>query len=643
MSEARQSSELDPGLLRSLVEGTATETGERFFAALVRALCSALGRHGAWITEYDPAARRLRALSFWLGDHWVEGYEYAVDGTPCAPVVDDRCLVHVPDRVVELYPGDPDLRSAGALSYLGVPLLGVDGAVLGHLAVLDTRPMPEEPRDMAVFRVFAARAAAELQRVHAEKSLRSREQQLSDLIATAMDGIVQLNPALTVVRANPAAERLFGTEGGGLAGADPGRFLTPASAEKLAALVGELHRERGRRQLWIPGGLRARRGAGEFQAEATLSRSDSGERTSFTLILRDVEERLEAERRLDALSAEARQLRAALDALGAGDEILGSSEAIRRVLSDVDEVALTDATVLVVGETGTGKELVARAVHARSRRRDRPLVCVNCAAIPASVVESELFGHEKGAFTGATARRAGRFEIADGGTLFLDEIGELPLELQPKLLRALQEGEIDPVGAAATRRVNVRVIAATNRDLAVQARSGRFREDLYYRLAVFPIAVPPLRDRVEDIEPLAQAFADRHARRMGRSVAPLSADDARRLRSYTWPGNVRELSNVIERAVITAREGRLNLDRALPEVAQRPDGGVVAGALGEGAGGRVLTEAEVAQLERSNLLRALEQASWRVAGPGGAAARLGMNPSTLSSRMRALGIRRGQA
>jgi transcriptional regulator with GAF, ATPase, and Fis domain len=303
------------------------------------------------------------------------------------------------------------------------------------------------------------------------------------------------------------------------------------------------------------------------------------------------------------------------------------------VLADVDRVAATDATVLVTGETGTGKELIARAIHRKSARAKGPLVTVNCAAIPGNLQESELFGHEKGAFTGALQRRDGRFKLADKGTLFLDEVGEMPPELQAKLLRVLQEGEFEPLGSPRTLRVDVRVVAATNKDLAQMAREGTFRADLLYRLDVFPLHLPPLRERGEDVALLAEAFARGFAKRRGRAVAPLSPDDKARLRRYDWPGNVRELQNVIERALITSRDGRtLNLDRALPE-ASAP---IAAPADPE----RVLTVTELEDLERRNVERALAAAGWKISGEDGAARLLGLNPNTLASRMKRLGIRK---
>jgi transcriptional regulator with GAF, ATPase, and Fis domain len=318
-------------------------------------------------------------------------------------------------------------------------------------------------------------------------------------------------------------------------------------------------------------------------------------------------------------------------------EIIGQSAALRQVLRDVEQVAETDATVLVLGETGTGKELIAKALHESSARRDKPLVKLNCTALPASLIESELFGHERGAFTGATRKREGRFAMAHGGTLFLDEIGELPADLQAKLLRVLQEGEFEPVGSSQTRKVDVRIVAATHRDLRAAVQEGRFREDLFYRLNVFPIHLPALRERVEDIPLLVEAFAERFAKRLGRVIAPASPECIRRLQAYRWPGNVRELQNVVERAVIASRTGLLEADRCLPEPVQ-PASPAAAGETGYDA--PVLTIDQLRQLERDNIVRALGQCGWRISGESGAARLLNMNPSTLTSRIKALEIKR---
>lgn len=314
-------------------------------------------------------------------------------------------------------------------------------------------------------------------------------------------------------------------------------------------------------------------------------------------------------------------------------DIVGHSPALARVLQQIDLVAQTDSSVLIQGESGTGKELIARAIHQRSRRAGKALIRVNCGSIPKDLFESEFFGHVKGSFTGAIRDRAGRFQLADGGTLFLDEVGEIPLDLQSKLLRVLQEGEFERVGDEHTRRVNVRVIAATNRDLRTASEEGRFRLDLFYRLSVFPLEIPPLRDRREDIPPLASHFVKQACTRMHLPEAKLSHHQMYRLKDYDWPGNVRELQNVVERALILAQGRPLEFDlqggrnhKAAP--AQEDRSGFY-------------TEAEWRDKERANLIHALKHAGGKVSGAGGAAELLGVNPNTLASRLRALGISRG--
>jgi transcriptional regulator with GAF, ATPase, and Fis domain len=336
------------------------------------------------------------------------------------------------------------------------------------------------------------------------------------------------------------------------------------------------------------------------------------------------------------LQEECEYLREEVRATAAGGGLIGDSPALAAVRRRVELVAPTDAAVLITGESGTGKELVAREVHRLSRRADRPLVKVNCAAVPHGLYESEFFGHVRGAFTGAARDRVGRFELADGGTLFLDEVGEIPPELQPKLLRVLQEGEFERVGEGRTRKVDVRVIAATNRDLKREVAEGRFRPDLYFRLSVFPIEVPPLRERPEDVVVLAGHFLAEAARRLGRAVPGLTAADARRLRAYSWPGNVRELQHLVERAAIVSTGRRLILDLpAAPAWAAspRPRAGAPSA-----APGRVLTDAEFRELERENVRAALRRSGGKIYGAGGAAALLGLRPTTLASRMKVLGI-----
>ncbi len=632
--------------LRTYLLATSTETGHPFFVALVESLVAALGTDGAWVTEYIPEAQRLRALAFFMDGQWVPEYEFRLPGTPCEIVIREARVVHFPDRLIDLFPDDPDIRGKGMVSYLGTPLLDVDGTALGHLSVVDRRPLPEKPRILALFGILADRAAGELRRLRTERKLREREEKLARLIGSAMDGIVELDSAGAVSMVNAAAQRMFGTSAAALTGRTLDEFLSHESAGKVATLIDELDRRpEGERSLWVPGGLQARRADGSaFPAEATLARYESGGRTYHSIIIRDVNDRLESEARIRSLTVAAEYLREELEDVGNFGEILGESRPLRRVLADIRQVAETDATVLILGETGTGKELIARAVHNASDRREQPLIKVNCAAIARELIESEFFGHVKGAFTGATARRAGRFALADRGTIFLDEVAELPLDLQAKLLRVLQEGEFEPVGSSQTHKVNVRVIAATNRDLQRAVKAGRFREDLFYRLNVFPIMVPPLRERGDDVVLLASALAARFAERMGRTIEPLSSADGRRLRAYHWPGNVRELQNVMERAVITSRDGRLNLERALPdEVATAAAETAPAADAAASPDAHIYTAAEWQELERHNILGALRACGGKVAGRAGAAARLGLKPSTLASRMKALGISRPPA
>ena len=319
--------------------------------------------------------------------------------------------------------------------------------------------------------------------------------------------------------------------------------------------------------------------------------------------------------------------------------LVGQSAALKHIVSQIDLVAPTEASVLILGETGTGKELVAHEIHQRSARKDGPLVRVNCASIPRELFESEFFGHVRGAFTGALKDRAGRFETAEGGTLFLDEVGEIPLDIQNKLLRVLQEKRYERVGDDRTRRANVRVVAATNRDLKKEAAAGRFREDLFYRLNVFPIQVPPLRERMDDIPLLAKHFVELSARDLKCAKPRLTRAAIAKLQSYDWPGNIRELRNVIERAVILARGGALDFD--LPMTGQSvPVARPSVASAGGAAQPKFLTEAELQRRERDNLVQVLEAANWKISGPDGAAELLGVKPTTLLSRMDKWGLKK---
>jgi DNA-binding NtrC family response regulator len=323
-------------------------------------------------------------------------------------------------------------------------------------------------------------------------------------------------------------------------------------------------------------------------------------------------------------------------------DLVGQSSGLRHLVSQIDMVAPTEASVLILGETGTGKELVAHEIHRRSARKDAPLVRVNCASIPRELFESEFFGHVRGSFTGAVKDRAGRFETAEGGTIFLDEVGEIPLETQNKLLRILQEKRYERVGDDRTRRANVRVVAATNRDLKKAAAAGRFREDLFYRLNVFPIQVPPLRERMDDIPLLAKHFVELSAKELKCAKPRLTRAAVTQLQNYDWPGNVRELRNVVERAVILARGGALEFDlpvtgQAAPPARPSPRADSSAGSAAQP---KFLTEVELERFERDNLVQALEAANWKISGRDSAAELLGVKPTTLLSRMTKWGLKR---
>ncbi|HEY2157259.1 MAG TPA: sigma 54-interacting transcriptional regulator, partial [Isosphaeraceae bacterium] len=427
---------------------------------------------------------------------------------------------------------------------------------------------------------------------------------------------------------NRRASQLLGYEPGELIGSDIlGYFAETPSGRDAArralaqALAGDevsgLELEMRRRDggpLWVSLWIRP-------------TREDCGEIRGAHSIWVDVTDRVLAEAERAQLREQNLYLQEEIKSVHNFGEIVGRSPALAVVLDKVRRVAPTDATVLIDGETGTGKELIARAVHSASRRREKPLIKVNCAALPVGLVESELFGHEKGAFTGAIARHIGRFELADGGTIFLDEIGELPADNQAKLLRVLQEREFDRVGGASPRRVDVRVIAATNRDLLKAVREKVFREDLYYRLSVFPLALPPLRERAEDIPLLATFLLEKFAARIGRRFEGIGPGTLRRLMAYPWPGNVRELENVLERAVILATGPRLEVD---PDVLGPPGTGTAAHS----------PSAALEDVERAHILSVLERTRWVIDGPRGAASILELHPNTLRSRLKKLGLSR---
>lgn len=643
--------------LRHILKGTASETGAGFFVALVNSLSSAFNTDFAWITEYLPESESLRALAFLQDDNLVNDFEYAISGTPCEPVIKYARMIHHPEDVQSCYPQDDDLKKLGMVSYMGVPLIDSDGSILGHMAVMDRKTMPEQPQGLTIFRIFAARATAELQRLRAEKTIRGQEQEQLRLRDQLQEANVALNkseqrfrdlfdeaPIAYVhedmdsrfIQANHAALRILGikpeeavgTIGKSLVADTPDNqlrleeaFQSIGSGTNTAGVVLELRRKDNGKPVWI-------------QWWSKPAPDGSYTRTMFI----DITERVQIEQEKARLEAHNTYLEEEIRS-SSFNEIIGSSQAMQQVFTDLEQVAATKANVLIQGETGTGKELIARAIHEASDRAKQPLIKVNCGALPESLIESELFGHEQGAFTGATKKRDGRFKLADGGTLFLDEVGELPLSAQVKLLRVLQEGEFEAVGSSRTVKIDVRVIAATNRDLFEETEKGTFREDLYYRLAVFPITVPPLRDRHDDIQLLAQQFLNQYTLRAGQNCPGLTENQLTQLAQYHWPGNVRELQNVMERVVITSRDGALNLHRALPEAARSPTNEEHP-TINQSAGDSIYTVEELHQLERDNIIRALKTTDWQVSGKDGAAQLLGINASTLNSRLKTLGIKR---
>jgi len=483
-----------------------------------------------------------------------------------------------------------------------------------------------------------------------ERVFRDIERENQLILRAAGEGIYGVNAEGKTTFVNPVAERILGWSAEELVGTDihstvhhthhDGRHYPHENCPIYAAFRDGAVHQVDDEVFWRKDGTPV------WVEYTSTPIRDRGVVVGAVIVFRDVTHRRDADEKLRAALAEVDQLRERLEQENAYLQeeirtetnprgIIGRTAAVQKTLRQVSLVAPTDATVMITGESGTGKELIARAIHEASQRSDRPLIRVNCAAIPRELFESEFFGHVRGAFTGALRDRIGRFELADGGTLFLDEVGEIPLELQGKLLRVLQEGHFERVGEERTRAVNVRVIAATNRELKQEVKQGRFREDLYFRLNVFPVETVPLRDRREDVPLLAQHFLTSESKSF-KSDLRLSEGDVRRLMQYDWPGNVRELQNVIERAAILAQNGRLRIDlpiqqggTELPAASRRPRSGVPQ---------TIMTDDEMREHERNNILAALKASGGKVFGKDGAAELLAIKPTTLASRIKSLGI-----
>jgi PAS domain S-box-containing protein len=460
----------------------------------------------------------------------------------------------------------------------------------------------------------------------ASESIKAGEPLFRTLFEFSPDAIIASDQKGAITELNARVETMFGYERGELLGQSieilvPERFRHAHPAHRKGYTSAARVRPMG-------AGLELygrRKDGSEFPADIMLGPVETGDGPIVLCVIRDLTEKRKAEEALRRSEQQKRYLEEELNTEAHFDEIVGESRSLKRVLKNVETVAETNVTVLILGETGTGKEAIARAIHQLSPRKEHVMVKLNCAAIPAGLLESELFGHEKGAYTGAIDRKIGRLELANGGTLFLDEIGDLPLELQPKILRALQEQEFERLGSTKPIPVNVRLVAATNRDLAKMVTEGRFRSDLYYRLRVFPILLPTLRERREDIPLLVRYFVDRHARKLDKKIETIPDDTMRALTRWDWPGNIRELENFIERAVILTKGPILRVP--LGELEMPKD---VAPA----------KEISLEAAEREHILRILRETKGKIGGRVGAAARLGLIRTTLNSKIKKLGIER---
>src|SRR6266571_763604 len=537
-------------LLHAIVDGTSTVTGKEFFQSLVQNLAKGLGVRYSFVAECIPN-NRARSLAFWIGDKAGPDFEYDLGGTPCLKVTEGRTC-HYDRNLQKLFPEDKPLVEMRAESYLGVPLRDSTKCVIGHLVIIDDKPLANDPLVLSVMETFASRAGVELERLRAFDQLHRRHQESEERLRDLFDEapIAYVNEGLDskFISANRTAMKTLGIKPEDVPTTYGKNFIpdTPEAQKRLreafesigkgidtSGVVLELRRKDNGKPLWIQ----------------WWSRPDPSGTYTRTMFI-DITERVLMEQEKARLEAQNAYLQEEIRIEHNFTEIVGRSSALLEVLRQVEQIARIDANVLILGETGTGKELIARAIHDRSPRKNRALVKVNCGAISAGLVESELFGHVKGAFTGAIANRDGRFKLADGGTIFLDEVGELPMDTQVKLLRVLQEQEFEPIGSSKTIKVNVRVVAATNRDLEELVREGRFRADLFYRLNVVPLRVPALRERASDIPLLATFFVQKLARKMGKPISQIGDEAMQRLTRYPWPGNIRELQNVIERAVI---------------------------------------------------------------------------------------------
>ncbi len=635
-------------------EAVAGKTGEAFFRSLVRYLAQVLDADYVFVGALQPASDRIATLAVHAPPGVPSVLEYDLAATPCSSAVQKQIRSYA-SGVRQLFPQDEMLAALEAEGFVGSPVLDSAGRCVGLICAIAKRPLPNPKLAEALLKIFATRAGTELERKNYEEALAHGEERFRTFVEHATEGLMwsKLEQPLSmdlsedeqldhfykytyVADCNDQAARIFGFS--------KAEDLIGARLDVISSRSGPEFVDRmraGIRSGWDSSQVE-RTYQGRHLLITRIGVIEDGKLQSVWTTLRDITALKQAEAEVLRLNEELRSHVEQLTALQARleqdnaylldeirsehnlGEMVGASAKFRELTERIHLVASTSVTVMITGETGTGKELVARAIHNLSPRSRRPLVKVNCAAISAGLVESELFGHVKGAFTGATDRRVGRFEYADGGTLFLDEVTELPLETQGKLLRVLQEQEFEPVGSNRTLKVDVRLIAATNRNLAELVQEGRLRMDLYYRLLVVPVEVPPLRERRDDIPLLASHFVHRLSRQFGRHVERISEGMMRELVAYDWPGNVRELENFLARAIVLCPGDTLDMP-------------LLASEAGAAAGNQSLS---LEATERKHIESVLISTSWILEGPKGAAAILKMNPSTLRSRMRRLGIRR---
>lgn len=622
----------EQGILRSISESTSPLTGADYFRELTKFITETLNvRYSMVVSCSDDSQTKLRMLSYVERKQVKENIEYDTKGTPCEVVMQGKDFFCA-DKLDETFP-----REKGIRSWIAVPIYSpATGKVIGNIAAFDTAPMTEEQNQVDILRIFAARAGAEIDRIKAEDQLKianaelktllsESEERFRDLFEEAPIAYVHEGLDSKFIKANRAALRILGVKpeqvpfmyGKNMAPNTPEAqkrmkeaFESVGRGTDTSGVVLELLREDTKQPIWIQ----------------WWSNPDTGGQFTRTMFI-DITDKVLMEREQARLQAQNQYLQEEIKLNNNFEEIISKSKNFQKVLQQLERVASTDATVLILGESGTGKELLARAVHNISNRSKRPLVKVNCATLPANLIESELFGHEKGAFTGAMDKKIGRFELADGGTIFLDEIAELPVELQAKLLRVLQEGEFERLGNPRTMKVNVRVIAATNRNLEQAIDKKEFREDLFYRLNVFPIVSPPLRDRKEDIPLLVKHFCQKHEAKIGKKIIHIEPEVIEALMEYNWPGNIREVENLIERAMIISHGNTLEYGDWLP-VSKTT------------AGNSKNTLLKLEDVEKEHIIEMLKRANWKVSGEKGAAKMLGMNATTLEARMKKLGIKR---